>query len=322
MRGLLLVFGMFIVGATALSVRVGAQSIDDEVQLQSAVVYAKGLSKSQSFDLLMDIYSPAAGCPIPCPVIVGIHGGAFLFGSRQDPNWQDLGETAARNGFVLASIDYSLFEDDPAVRGDFRDHYVSEVDRLVDDADRAAFINGQEGQLLRTRIAGIRDAREALQWIADNADTQGFDLERVALWGSSAGAIVANNLAYGLDEMGVESPVEVAAVIDLWGRLGDGFEISAGDPALMIVHGEEDETVRFSLSQDLYQGALDAPIHVQYFPVPNRAHGFREVDLYLTQVGDQLLIDHVLDFLQTALGWPDTGCYSDSAALCDGFDGS
>jgi acetyl esterase/lipase len=97
-------------------------------------------------DLLVDLYLPQ-GLGKPAPVIVSVHGGGWLRGSRVDPG---LKQHFAQSGFAMASIDYRLT---PAIQFP----------------------------------SNVEDVKTAVRWVRANAKTYGFDPGKVGLWGSSAG---------------------------------------------------------------------------------------------------------------------------------------
>lgn len=96
------------------------------------------------------------------PVLVFIHGGAFLTGGGGEPSTD--GEAYVKNGVVLVSINYRL--------GPFA----------------TAFGDGIEGNLALT------DQVEALKWIKANIADYGGDPECITIMGESAGAISVQNL--------------------------------------------------------------------------------------------------------------------------------
>ncbi|MGW1785180.1 carboxylesterase family protein [Streptomyces sp. NPDC002143] len=91
----------------------------------------------------------------PCPVLVWIHGGAFLAGSQASP-WYD-GRAFARDGVVCVTVGYRLGVDGFAV---------------LDDVPANL---------------GLRDLLLALDWVRDNIAAFGGDPDRVTVAGQSAG---------------------------------------------------------------------------------------------------------------------------------------
>ncbi len=114
--------------------------------------------------LELDVYTPDLEPAEPLPVMVFIHGGAFVFGSSNDPIWD--AARLASQGAVVVSVSYRL-----GIAG-FLAHPALDA-----EAD------GSSG------MYGILDQQAALRWVRDNAAAFGGDPERVTIFGESAGAI-------------------------------------------------------------------------------------------------------------------------------------
>jgi len=120
--------------------------------------------------LTLNVWSPDIGAG-GLPVLVWIHGGAFLFGSSANPN-QD-GATLAAAGAVVVSLNYRM-----GVEG-------------------FAHLAGAPGN------RGILDQILALRWVQENVAAFGGDPGNVTVFGQSAGgssvaALLAMPAAAGL----------------------------------------------------------------------------------------------------------------------------
>ena len=112
--------------------------------------------------LRLNVWAPLADSGIKHPVMVWIHGGAYLYGSGSAPGNQ--GHTFARDGVVFVSINYRL--------------------------GAIGFLHA--GSLRQDCVAGsgnygIADQVAALQWVHDNIDSFGGDPDNVTVLGVSAG---------------------------------------------------------------------------------------------------------------------------------------
>lgn len=96
----------------------------------------------------LDIYLPENGDG-PFPIIMHIHGGAFMFGDKADIQLRPMLNGLAR-GYAIVSINYRL-----------------------------------SGEALFP--AQIYDVKTAIRWVKANAASYQFDASRIALWGGSAG---------------------------------------------------------------------------------------------------------------------------------------
>jgi predicted esterase len=150
--------------------------------------------------LTLDLYEPAgAAAPRVRPAFVAMHGGGWTRGTKRNENMVELCRELAARGFVCASIGY----------------------RLTGDVDDAA-----------------DDAEQALRWLVRNARKYNVDPKRIAIGGSSAGAITALHVAYG------RRNANVRAVLSWAGGLEGREEmLQRGGPALFLVHGTADRSI-------------------------------------------------------------------------------
>jgi acetyl esterase/lipase len=132
----------------------------------------------------LDLYLPPYGSS-PRPLVVIIHGGAFLMGDKRS----EITAIPAllERGYAIASIGYRL-----------------------------------SGEALFP--AAVQDCRAALRWLSLHAEEHGLDRARFALWGASAGGHLAAMLGVTGDQPTLfdatsDATVDasVAAVIDWFG---------------------------------------------------------------------------------------------------------
>lgn len=130
----------------------------------------------------LDIYWPAEGNG-PFPVVVSIHGGAFMGGDKRDVQLTPMFEVLKR-GYALVGVNY----------------------RMSAEAKFPALIH---------------DIRAALRWIRTNAERYLFDPHKIATWGGSAGGYLSlmAGVAAGLPELddptlgNADQPDNVQAVV-------------------------------------------------------------------------------------------------------------
>jgi para-nitrobenzyl esterase len=127
--------------------------------------------QSEADCLTLNIFTPGAD-GARRPVMVWIHGGAFVTGSGSTP-WYD-GTAFARNGdVVLVTINYRL-----GALGFLH----------LDDVGGEAFAGTGSGNV------GILDQVAALEWVRDNIEGFGGDPNNVTAFGESAGAMSVGTL--------------------------------------------------------------------------------------------------------------------------------
>ena len=212
-----------------------------------------GNPPSGSIDLCLDIYEPTGiNLPEKRPVMVIVHGGAFIAGGKGAITILNLCESFTKRGYVCASIEYRLVGDDPTF-----------------EAGPAP----NPRALYRSLNAASQDAAKAIRWLRQNAATYHIDSTRIGIGGSSAGAITS--LYTASQEAATIGPdAEVGVVIDLWGAMyGAESLVDAGDPAIFIVHGTDDPTVAYSETANLVAHLESISHPYQLYPIVGAGHG-------------------------------------------------
>lgn len=151
----------------------------------------------------LDIYLPATGEP-PYPVLVGIHGGGFVSGDKDDGQITPVLQGLER-GYAVVALDYRLAPETPFP-------------------------------------AAIADVKAAVRWLRAHAGEYGLDGSRIAVWGDSAGGNLAalagasgdSAALRGADPADADQSDEVQAVVDWFGpislsRLDEDFEAAGYD---------------------------------------------------------------------------------------------
>jgi acetyl esterase/lipase len=206
------------------------------------ITYGQAVDQSgQNVTLKLDMYEPTGDTVTARPAIVWVHGGGFRGGTRTSPEIVDEANTFARKGFVNVSIDYRLSS------------------------------TGCPGSDLNACIRAINQAREdaetAIRFLRANASRYHIDTNRIAIGGSSAGAITALNVGYSPenpsagDHQGYSSAVRAAQSIS-GAELASGSTINAGDAPALLFHGTSDPIVPFSWGQSTFDRAKAANLVV------------------------------------------------------------
>lgn len=130
----------------------------------------------------LDIYWPAEGNG-PFPVILVLHGGAFMGGDKRDSQLTPMLEGLSR-GYAVVSMNYRM-----------------------------------SGEAIFPAL--VQDVRAAIRWIRANAERFLFDPAKIASWGGSAGGYLAlmAGVADGIPELddpalgNPDQPGDVQAVV-------------------------------------------------------------------------------------------------------------
>ncbi|MEJ2151260.1 MAG: alpha/beta hydrolase [Chloroflexota bacterium] len=249
------------------------QQPSGEVEIARDLVYARMGGRALALDLY---WHPGAGRPEP--LVVWIHGGAWMMG---DKSWVPPTLPLLAEGFAMASIDYRLSQE-------------------------AIF------------PAQIEDCKAAIRWLRANAARYNLDPDRVGAWGESAGGHLAALLgtAGGVaawDQRGGnrEYSSRVQAICDWFGpsdllRMGvmeSGFDHNAADapealliggpvqenkelakranpityitpetPPFFIMHGERDDVVPVGQSELLHRALVEAGLDSTLMIIPGMGH--------------------------------------------------
>jgi predicted esterase len=186
------------------------------VTVTSNVVYGNAVNlENQTITLLGDIYQPTGDTVTSRPAIVWVHGGSFCCGDKTSPELVDEATTFSKEGFFNISINYRL--ESPGCSGSF-----SNCGPAIHEA--------------------AADAQTAVRFLRTNAATYGIDPNRIAIGGSSAGAITALNVGYSSSE---DPSARVRAAASISGaRLAVGT-ISPGDAPALDFHCTTDPLVPY-----------------------------------------------------------------------------
>jgi acetyl esterase/lipase len=251
----------------------------------------------------LDLFVPATG-EGALPLIVWIHGGAWMGGSKDD--CPPLRAGFVKQGFVVASLNYRL-------------------------SGHAVF------------PAQLEDCKAGIRWLRAHASEYRIDPARVGVWGSSAGGHlvallgtcgdkrtfdVGENLEFSsavqavcdyfgptdfrqmnahrpagatFDHDGADSPesrlvggpIQAAKFAAQVQRANPITYVSAGAPPFLIMHGDHDPLVPHQQSELLYAALVDAGVPAHFVTVRGGGHGDR--------FPDQALQDKVRTFFELHL---------------------
>jgi acetyl esterase/lipase len=257
--------------------------------------------------LRLDLYLPPV-TRAPAPVVIWIHGGAFMHGDSTA-----LPPLLARErlftrlplaGYAIASIAY----------------------RLSSEA---------------TFPAQLEDVQASIRWLRARAEELGIDRARLAVWGESAGGYLAAHAGVAgravpaaADLEFADQPTDVSAVIDWYGptdfaamdrqagpisrmnhddpgspesrligapvqarpdlvaRADPAMQATPSAPPFLVMHGTRDGLVPFGQSQHLVDRLKELGVPVEFRPVDDADHVFEGYE------EGGVLVDEVIDFLR------------------------
>jgi acetyl esterase/lipase len=196
----------------------------------SNVTYGSAVNNSGvTVTLQLDIYEPTGDTITERPAIVWVHGGSFCCGSKTSPEIVDEATTFARKGYFNVSINYRL---EPGG---------------CTSITPVCIIAIQEA---------LEDAQTAVRFLRTNQALYGIDETRIAIAGSSAGAITALNVGFNSTE---DPTAAVGGAVSLSGAgLLTGGAIDSGDAPSLLFHGTADTTVPYSWATSTWTNANNA----------------------------------------------------------------
>jgi acetyl esterase/lipase len=193
------------------------------VTTTSNVAYGSNLSfQGQPVTLFLDVVEPTGDTSTSRPAIVWVHGGSFRTGDKTSIELVDQMNELGRRGFFNVSINYRMTPNGCTV-------ITAECFTAIEFA--------------------MHDAQAAVRWLRANAATYGLDANRIAIGGSSAGAITALNVGYNPEDPGdsgnpgFSSAVGAAVSISgarLWGAP------NPGEAAALLFHNTIDPLVPYA----------------------------------------------------------------------------
>lgn len=210
----------------------------------------------------------------PCPLVINIHGGGWNHGTKES---QKGFGSFFKNGFAVANVEY----------------------RLVHQG---------------TAPSAIEDVRCALLYLIRNAKEFNIDPNKLVIMGGSAGGHLA--LMTGLlnkdsrfdANCGQSNPFKIVAIIDKYGisdlsskalnkakmiqnwlavykddleftkSVSPIYYVAKDSPAIFIVHGNADEVVPYSQSEELFEKLKSVEVKTEFITIENGGHGKFSMD--------------------------------------------
>jgi len=203
--------------------------IFSNVTTTSNITYGSATDLSNNvITLQMDEYAPTGDAVTSRPVIIWVHGGSFCCGDKTSGEIVDESNNFAKRGYVNFSINYRL------------------------EPTGCSAGNPADQTCIKAIGEAMQDAQTAIRFVRAHAVDYGIDPTRVAIGGSSAGAITAMNVAYDTSEVpdaGVRAGVSLS-----------GADILApetpGDAPTLLFHGTADTTVPYQWGVDTRDNAV------------------------------------------------------------------
>ncbi len=225
--------------------------------------------------LRLDVYRPVGDTLAKRPAIIWIHGGGFRMGDRSH-----LGAIAAewaQKGYVTVSISYRLDSRGPC----------------------QAVASGGAVRCSKAIEAAQADALTSVAWLRARATSFKVDPSRIAVGGSSAGAVTAVNVAQRANPGGgtVPARVKVRAALAMSGCQFDRGSIDANDAPISFLASGKDPLVAYRCVQATADQVekVGTPVERIYYPSES-GHAqqlYRQHQAQVDPKWESFLIDHL-----------------------------
>lgn len=196
---------------------------------------------AEDIELAMDIYQPRGDESVKRPLLLMIHGGAFIVGDKRDEFNVRLAEYYARCGYVVASINYRI---------------------------GFVFIPGMYTAVERAMYRATQDARAALRFLIDNQYIYGINPKFCFVGGNSAGGFISLFAAFMEEDEKMQSTggnifrlqgdlgcldcsgnaikhnFNIRGVVNMWGGITDLEMIDDYEKIpVLLIHGDNDQVI-------------------------------------------------------------------------------
>lgn len=227
--------------------------------------------------LTMDVhFPPDSDARGKRPVMLWVHGGAFLGGDKGDD--VQMFNTLVSRGYVVASINY----------------------RMVTVGGIGAL------ESIKPALVAVEDARAAARYLRTRAEEWRLDADRFAVGGDSAGGITADAYGFaknytdgesgnpgqdsainavlhvsgGMEDLAFCAGAGKAPDYKPWGCVVDSVnrggdltnELSAGDVPVAMLHGTSDTTVPYVAAMKMDARATEVGVKHDLITIPGAGH--------------------------------------------------
>jgi acetyl esterase/lipase len=219
----------------------------------SDIIYTDGEGKPQGLDLYLPIKESAK----PLPVVVWVHGGGWMNGSKEKPK----AEYLAGHGYVVASCRNSV----RWLRTNAKKYNLNPDKIGVWGSSAGGHLVALMGTLPTPKNENISSAVQAVcDWFGPS-DLLTMPPNNVGK-GRTPEAVADSNAARLLGQTVREVP-ELAKEVSAF------YNVSSDDPPFLIMHGSLDPGVPLSQSTRLYHKLKSAGVHAEFEIVEGGVHG-------------------------------------------------
>ena len=203
-----LLLGLFLTAFYALSLNAQSPCTDgryandvfnDFVKTSNITFGQNATWTGGQYTLKLDFYEPEGDTETERPLLIWVHGGSFIGGSKTDPDMVAFSERFTKKGYACASIDY-----------------------------RIGFFPIDSANAVKAVVRATQDLKAAIRFFykdKQTANTYKIDTNKIFIGGSSAGAITALHVAYLDDACEIEDYLSQSTIASM-----GGIEGTSGNP--------------------------------------------------------------------------------------------
>lgn len=172
-----------------------------KVKTQTNIEYGNSLNfAGTDQQLLLDFTVPEDDQPPVCgrPLVVIVHGGAWIAGSKDDAGIKKLRNDFAKRGYAAAAINYRL------------GFFYTNQNLNCNIPNWRCLLAADTSEWVRAWFRGVQDAKAAIRFLVLNKAQYAIDANQVFVYGESAGGFIALGVGY-LDDAD-EKPVDCMAL--------------------------------------------------------------------------------------------------------------
>lgn len=235
-------------------------------QVITNIDYCRDGSDLQTLDILY----PKIKVTYPRPVVLWVHGGTWIAGSKDNAASIVYVQALRRAGFIVAAMNYSLAPGKkfPAQTQDLTcgiRFLRSKAWQYGIDAAHVGVMGGSAGGHL-AQMLGVNDGSRT--FVDGGYPNYSADVQAVAsLWG------VSDLTLRNLDASDEAQLPGIFGKFSKWAAASPIKYVRAGLPPFLFVHGNRDADVPVSQSKRMYRALLAAHVPATLLVIHNAGHG-------------------------------------------------
>jgi acetyl esterase/lipase len=271
-------------------------------------------------EMVLDVWQPTNSTGAPYPIVMTVHGGAFVSGDQEDKDPPNA--YFAERGFVCFAVQYRLAKD--------KGLYPKALRRW---SPKTTQPKAHWTPFAQTMYPAVRDIKAALRWIHAHAAEYNGDITSLTLQGGSAGATAVIELAltggdgtFAQDYTGelnstedrtlatanLDQPATATGLIDYWGAIftedlmhyKDGqHRWSASSLPTIAFHGTDDTTVSPATGAVLCGNLTLLGVACKLVSLPGQQHGCWGAKVALPSGKSEGIFDYAFAWMANTSNW-------------------